>query len=380
MSDGSREFLRDVSGAATPRELLQSLNRELSGWSILLDPGGVVEMVEPSEAVNYLPVVRMEHERLSRLRHGSSAWSDDRGRAVIHAVATAGRTHGYLAVGAGVDVPPSDMETAVDAVRNLLVFQVDKAHAVRRAERSFRSAIVQLLLAGLHREATLAARPADIVLPHPPVRVAAVSHLRGRPATPADRVLGFVERDLALAVANAICGENEQGHLAIVLSSVEGDVTALRALATDVDGVRMGLSEPADYADLPRAAGEADRLARSITPESPLITTRESTYGSGLLAHIDGPGARAYVDSLLAPIVRAGEQGSLDLLGTLRVFLESDGRWSEAADKLGIHRHTLRYRIRKVEDLLGRSLNDTGMRSELWFAFKLTDTTPRDEP
>ncbi|MGH3358472.1 MAG: PucR family transcriptional regulator [Nocardioidaceae bacterium] len=373
-----RALIRTLSGADSPRELLCRLTERLDGWGILLDPAGSVEMAEPEGAVQHLPVVRMEYDKVARQRHGSSTWIDDRFRAVLRPVVTGATVHGYLAVGADLRMAPAEVEGAVEVVGNLLAFQIDKASAVRRAERSFRSAVVQLLLTGLHREATLAARRADVALPAAPMRVAVVSHVEGRSFTPVDRVIDVVDRDLPLAVANAICGEDDHGDLTIVLSAVEGDVMALTQLAINVNGVRVALSEPVDAAELPQAAREAARLAHSISADSPMVTTRSSAYGSGLLAHIDGPAVRAFVDALLAPIVEAGEQGSIDLLKTLQVFLECDGRWNEAADRLGIHRHTLRYRIKKLEDLLGRRLHDTGTRAELWIALKLSDIKPPD--
>lgn len=365
-----RALVRALSGADTPRELLSRLAERLDGWAVLLDSSGGFELAEPPDAIGHLPVIRMEHERIARQPHGTSAWIDDRYRALLSPVASGARTHGFLCVGANVRLSAAEVDAAVEVVGNLLAFQLDKANAVRRAERSFRSAIVQLLVTGLHREATLAARRADIALPAAPVRVAAVSHVDGRSDAPVDRIIDVVDKDLPLAVANALCGQDDNGDLTIVLSAVEGDVTALTQLGIAVDGVRVALSEPVQHADLPVAAREAGRLAHSIGPDSAIVTTRTSAYGSGLLAHIDGPAVRAYVSALLAPLAQAG---SVDLLNTLRVFLECDGRWSEASQRLGIHRHTLRYRIRKAEELLGSSLRQTGTRAELWIALQLSD-------
>nr|WP_181796441.1 PucR family transcriptional regulator [Streptomyces sp. WELS2] len=48
--------------------------------------------------------------------------------------------------------------------------------------------------------------------------------------------------------------------------------------------------------------------------------------------------------------------------------------WDAAAADLGVHRHTLRYRMRRVEEILGRSLDDPDVRMELWLALKATAT------
>ena len=43
-----------------------------------------------------------------------------------------------------------------------------------------------------------------------------------------------------------------------------------------------------------------------------------------------------------------------------------------AAQRLGIHRHTVRHRLRRAEGVLGRSLDDPAVRADLWFALRAT--------
>ena len=51
-----------------------------------------------------------------------------------------------------------------------------------------------------------------------------------------------------------------------------------------------------------------------------------------------------------------GDYGD-ELLRSLEAFIEHNGHWERAARELYCHRHTLRYRIRKVEELTGRDLS-----------------------
>ncbi|UUZ44360.1 helix-turn-helix domain-containing protein [Janibacter limosus] len=50
--------------------------------------------------------------------------------------------------------------------------------------------------------------------------------------------------------------------------------------------------------------------------------------------------------------------------------LRHHGHFEPAAAELGVHRHTLRRRVRRAEQLIGRSLEDTDTRMDLWFALR----------
>ena len=55
---------------------------------------------------------------------------------------------------------------------------------------------------------------------------------------------------------------------------------------------------------------------------------------------------------------------------SLEAFIESNGQWEAAARRLYCHRHTLRYRIRKIEELTGRNLGSARDRIEFWLALR----------
>ena len=55
-------------------------------------------------------------------------------------------------------------------------------------------------------------------------------------------------------------------------------------------------------------------------------------------------------------------------MDTLRAWLDQHGQVDAAAQRLGIHRHTVRHRLRRAEGVLGRSLDDPSVRADLWFA------------
>lgn len=61
-------------------------------------------------------------------------------------------------------------------------------------------------------------------------------------------------------------------------------------------------------------------------------------------------------DAILGPIEASEGHYGGELMRSLEAFIEENGQWERAARRLYCHRHTLRYRIRRVEELTGRNL------------------------
>ncbi|URM26361.1 PucR family transcriptional regulator ligand-binding domain-containing protein [Pseudomonas frederiksbergensis] len=63
------------------------------------------------------------------------------------------------------------------------------------------------------------------------------------------------------------------------------------------------------------------------------------------------------------------QQGG-QLQHTLLVFLQQNRSWQKAADRLNVHKQTLVYRIRRIEEISGRSLDSTEDVVVLWIALR----------
>jgi purine catabolism regulator len=89
-----------------------------------------------------------------------------------------------------------------------------------------------------------------------------------------------------------------------------------------------------------------------------------------LLSMADPDALRAFSDSLLGPLDAYDQAHGGELQASLRAFLQHNARWETAAAELYVHRHTLRYRMRKVEELTGRDLTSSFDRMEFWLALR----------
>jgi PucR family transcriptional regulator, purine catabolism regulatory protein len=89
-----------------------------------------------------------------------------------------------------------------------------------------------------------------------------------------------------------------------------------------------------------------------------------------LLSLQDTDALRLFCESLLSPIETGEGHYGGELMRSLEAFIECNGQWEAAARRLYCHRHTLRYRIRKIEELTGRDLSSARDRIEFWLALR----------
>lgn len=182
----------------------------------------------------------------------------------------------------------------------------------------------------------------------------------------------------ALVATSAAAG---RPLLCAVIDAASADPVATARRAREVltggpgrNGVRAAASRPAGVGSLRRAfhearcALEATSLADGHAPD--VASHRDLGAFTLLLALQDDDALRLYSDGLLGPIEQTeGEYGG-ELLRSLEAFIENNGNWERAARQLYCHRHTLRYRIRKIEELTGRDLGRATDRIELWLALR----------
>ncbi len=117
-----------------------------------------------------------------------------------------------------------------------------------------------------------------------------------------------------------------------------------------------------------RCALDAAALANGQGPR--VASHRDLGAFQLLLSLQDEDVLRLYCDSVLGPLEEAtGEYGD-ELIRSLETYIEQNGQWERAARELFCHRHTLRYRIRRVEQLTGRDLSNARDRIEFWLALR----------
>lgn len=138
------------------------------------------------------------------------------------------------------------------------------------------------------------------------------------------------------------------------------------------EGLAIGVSAPAGLPAAAVAFKQADQALSVARRRGVPLVEHEDVAAGSVLPLLADDAVRAFADGLLRSLREHDANGRGDLVASLRAWLSRHGQWDAAAAELGVHRHTLRYRMRRVEEILGRSLDDPDVRMELWLALKAT--------
>jgi purine catabolism regulator len=141
-----------------------------------------------------------------------------------------------------------------------------------------------------------------------------------------------------------------------------------------LEAMALGFARRTDGNGHPGAAKGNGRTGPAV-PRASRTGASVATYkdlGSFqlLLSLQDDEALRLFCDSILGPIEQSEGHYGGELMRSLEAFIEENGQWERAARRLYCHRHTLRYRIRRVEELTGRDLASARDRIEFWLALR----------
>ncbi|WP_219415609.1 PucR family transcriptional regulator [Pseudonocardia nigra] len=362
----SDEAQRALTAAALepdgPVRVLHRLAQRLHAWVLLLDASGAPVHAVPGTAGEQLPDLTAEVERIRRHRGRTSVTVTGRGgQVVLQPLRVQGR--GLLAAGRARGFAPADMQIIGSAVSLLTLLHAGPS-TLDAGGRALRTALLRMALAG----GTDAVRPIVAALTGPlpaaPLRVVAVT---GR-ADARRELLGV----LTVAEQPApFAAELDDAVVALVDTETDS-VARLAAVAAQHPGVAVGVSEPVGDDAVERGHRQARRAAEAALRSGCGVRHFADLAGTALLDLVRPAEAAAFAEALLAPLARHDARHGGQLVASLREWLAHHGQWEPAADRLGVHRHTLRKRMRRVEALTGRTLDSPGFRAELWLALQLT--------
>jgi hypothetical protein len=237
---------------------------------------------------------------------------------------------------------------------------------VRQRDRERDRVLGRLLAGDASVELRRLAAACDLEL-RPPYRLLACAVA---PGADADRLLGTAWR-----AARPLLVVGDRG---VWTALVDGDAAldsllqaGMRAMAPSgesalVIGVGPVAASLQEVAAAARRAHRALDVGRRLRPGELVHEDRELGIFAALDA--DHEALRAHVERVLGGMVDGSARGA-EQLRTLDVVLES-GSLADAAARLGVHRHTVVYRLERIGSLLATDLDDPGVRHRLWLALQ----------
>ena len=257
----------------------------------------------------------------------------------------------------------------------VVALELMRQRAMRDTERRLAGDMLAEALTGRLSEAELALR----LRPFGLGEQAAVLVFAGSDGAPATAAEGDLDRFLADSGTGALVAA--RGRLLCAVVDVRNDADPVElatrardALVPEYGELRAAASRAAPVGSLrrtfheARCALEASELSNGSAPA--VASYRDLGAFQLLLSLQDDEALRLYCESVLGPLEDASGEYGDELIRSLEAFIEQNGQWEKAARELYCHRHTLRYRIRRVEQLTGRDLSSARDRIEFWLALR----------
>jgi len=291
---------------------------------------------------------------------------------------------GPLLVGSGGVLERAAMVSALSVIRQ---------QAVHSVELRFQGDLVRRLIGGAmrHTERALAqTRSFGWRLDGPVVVLVSSTETVADPQADPTRALDVLDR-LADGWRAALEGEVAGAAVAglsteiVTVLPLDGrtpeEISALVSAVTSRVNARLRRVGRVLGTGIGRPAANITALGDAYQQAQRALSVGQEIHGGGAVTHFDQLGVfrllslipdstelRSYVDEVLGPLADSGDPDSADLRETLRVLLETNLNVAESARRLHFHYNTMRYRIGKLERLLGPFTTDPTLRLNLLLA------------
>ncbi|MFE1588584.1 PucR family transcriptional regulator [Streptomyces sp. NPDC058737] len=394
-----------------PEGLLAALAAQVDGWAALYDASGAVVATAPEWAGRRAARLTADVQRLRERPApassvvggtGNAEHPENADRVELHSLGTSRRPRSALAVGTAA-APGTAERYAVHSAIALLTLTTERSRSLHEAGLRIDGAVLRMLLAGEPDHARTVAGDLYGGLLDAPFRIAVAESPAARTrASTATQTAGDTAAEtggdplgtLTEVVESAAARAGEavlvvpQGERLVVLATDGGaavaacveHASALEAARPasesraggDEESLVVGLSAPSGPIAASAAYKQAEQALSVARRRGRVCVEHEHLAAGSVLPLLADDAVRAFADGLLRALHDHDATGRGDLVASLRAWLSRHGQWDAAAADLGVHRHTLRYRMRRVEEILGRSLDDPDVRMELWLALKAT--------
>lgn len=372
-----RALVQIVLEGGALQEVTDELMRLLNGPVCITDPGGRV-----LAASGEVPPARDS----ALLRGAAGLRSHADSFAAVAPIVAGSFDHGRLiALPGDRELGPADVHI-LERAATVAALVITKQLAVSAVESKYHGDFLRDVLAGragevdriVHHAASLGwdlERPLAVVVAeldgdgasrgaHDRLVGAWAAAVRAR--DPRTAVVGYAREVVTLLPVPADALERTVRQLA---TTVSADVAAVkRTFSTGAGRVTDG---PAGLPAAYEQARQALQVGRQLQGRGAIATFDELGVYRLLALVPDGAELHSFVRETLGPLGARDDGEAQDLRQTLKVLLDTNMNVAETARQLHFHYNTLRYRIGKLERMLGRFTDDPHLRLNLALALQV---------
>ncbi|MBX3071046.1 MAG: helix-turn-helix domain-containing protein [Thermomicrobiales bacterium] len=154
-------------------------------------------------------------------------------------------------------------------------------------------------------------------------------------------------------------------------SQLQSDIASFLGASTVSIAVSAPCATIDDFSVRYAEARRALDISHALKRTAAIVTLEEFGLYGLLFRRDDQDYLDRYIDRLLGPLSRPGNERETTLLQTLTAYLEEGGAFRATARRLDIHPNTLRGRLSRIEELTQLDLHDPRTRTELSIAVEL---------
>lgn len=154
-------------------------------------------------------------------------------------------------------------------------------------------------------------------------------------------------------------------------------LTPLLLLSTSLPEERQVVFGLGNVYDSPRFIHRSFQEAKSALELGQLLNLPERIFPfqdmgvMRLLLNLDQQELKDFRNEVLEPLLKFDQENNLHLEETLLAYLAANGDLNLAGERLFLHPNTLRYRVKKIAEILDRDLSNFENRMNLYIALKI---------
>lgn len=359
-----RDILNAALGSGGRTAIIERLAAATAAQVAIVNSSGRAVALTPGAAID---------ERLSSVIEGMrsagrasvSEFGPD-GGLYVHPLSLRMTAEHYLVVATRTRLSPSEVG-AVTAATILLSLDEERENASRTSNADIQHRIAATMLTGdvdavktvLRVLRPLASLPHHLSV----VRISGSADLRAQ-------ITAAVDRDGELfplccdSADLAVSDQRADDLLVIAPPAAAGRIARLAADGGGRAGIGRAASPPLVRDSYLQSAWSLE----STTAAQPVVHWAERAE-HGVMELIRTDSADTFARSVLGNLLSDAKEGEM-LLTSLETFLAEHGQLATSANILGVHRNTLRLRLRRVEELTGLALDSMQDRVDLWVAIQ----------